>query len=103
MTAHIVYEAFDRTAPATFSKRIIEEIVRQEIGFQGLLLSDDINMGALEGDLPSRALKALDSGCDIVLHCSGELGEMADIAKALPPMSPDAVSRFNKVLGAIDD
>lgn len=103
MTAHIVYQALDERAPATFSKRIISEIVRTEIGFGGLLLSDDINMNALEGDLPSRALKALASGCDIVLHCSGKLEEMALLAKALPLMAEDTASRLNQVLGAIDD
>lgn len=103
MTAHILYEALDSRAPATLSKRIIKEIVRDDLGFKGLLLSDDINMEALSGALPDRACLALSSGCDIVLHCSGKLDEMALLAEGLPPMAQGCHSRFNLVLGAIDE
>src|SRR5690606_12751387 len=71
--------------PATHSKIIIDEIIRGEIGFDGLLLSDDINMQALAGSLGERAGKALAAGVDIVLHCSGKLDEMREVAAHCPP------------------
>ncbi len=103
MTAHIVYRALDPALPATFSKRIIEEIVRGQFGFKGLLLSDDINMAALTGALPDRAHRALAAGCDLVLHCSGQLDEMTLLAQHLPPLTKGAAARLDKVLGVIDD
>ena len=107
MTAHIVYKAFDEALPATFSKRIINEIVRTQIGFRGLLLSDDIGMealgGALSSTLPKRVSKALAAGCDIVLHCSGKFDEMAEIAKRLPVMTDQATARWQKVLEWLEE
>jgi beta-N-acetylhexosaminidase len=94
MTAHIVYAAIDDVAPATFSRRVIDTIIRGEIGFGGVLVSDDIAMGALDGTLGERTHRALDAGCDLVLHCSGVMAEMAEIVDAAPPISPAAEKRI---------
>jgi beta-N-acetylhexosaminidase len=94
MTAHVLYTAIDRERPATTSPRVVKDIIRGSIGFNGVLVSDDLSMRALDGELPDRATAALAAGCDIVLHCTGVLEEMQAIAKALPPMSPDAARRI---------
>jgi beta-N-acetylhexosaminidase len=94
MTAHIVFAAIDDTAPATFSRRLIDTIIRGEIGFDGVLLSDDISMGALDGTLAERARRALDAGCDLALHCSGVMDEMVEIADAVRPLSPATRTRI---------
>ncbi|MGC2412899.1 MAG: beta-N-acetylhexosaminidase [Stellaceae bacterium] len=88
MTAHIVYAAIDDRAPATFSRSLIDTIIRGEIGFEGVLVSDDISMGALDGGFAERTRRALDAGCDLVLHCNGVIAEMAEIVEAAPPLSP---------------
>ena len=93
MTAHIVFADLDESAPVTFSRRIIDTIIRGEIGFGGVLLSDDISMGALDGTLGERTRRALDAGCDLVLHCTGVLAEMAEVVEAAPPLSPAAQAR----------
>jgi beta-N-acetylhexosaminidase len=80
MTAHVVYEAIDPARPATLSPIVIEEIVRGHIGFDGVLVSDDLSMGALQGDLGERARAALAAGCDLVLHCNAHMREMSEIA-----------------------
>ncbi len=82
MTAHVVYTDIDPEAPATHSSRVIGEVIRGEIGFDGLLMSDDVNMKALKGSLAERCERALAAGCDIVLHCSGVLEEMEEVAAA---------------------
>jgi beta-N-acetylhexosaminidase len=94
MTAHIVYSAIDDAAPATFSRKLIDTIIRGNIGFGGVLVSDDISMGALEGGLGERARRALDAGCDLALHCSGVLAEMEEVVAAAPPISPAAQARL---------
>ena len=94
MTAHILFAAIDDSTPATFSRRVIDTIIRAEIGFDGVLLSDDISMGALQGTLAERTSRALDAGCDLVLHCSGMLSEMSEIAEAAPPISPATAARI---------
>jgi beta-N-acetylhexosaminidase len=94
MTAHIVYAAIDDRAPATFSRSLIDTIIRGEIGFEGVLVSDDISMGALDGSFGERTSRALDAGCDLVLHCSGVIAEMAEIVEAAPPISPAARDRI---------
>ncbi|MFO1145814.1 MAG: glycoside hydrolase family 3 N-terminal domain-containing protein [Rhodospirillales bacterium] len=81
MTAHVVYAAFDRTAPATTSATVIREVVRGAIGFDGLLMSDDLCMRALTGTPGERARAALAAGCDVLLHCNGDLTEMEAIAE----------------------
>jgi beta-N-acetylhexosaminidase len=91
MTAHIVYEAWDPDHPATASRRVIDDVIRGDIGFQGLLLSDDLDMKALQdamnGDLADRARSALGAGCDIVLQCSGNLKDMREAIPGCPPLA----------------
>jgi beta-N-acetylhexosaminidase len=94
MTAHIVFAAIDDTAPATFSRRLIDTIIRGEIGFGGVLLSDDISMGALDGTLGERTRRALEAGCDLALHCSGVMDEMAEVVDAARPISPATTARI---------
>ncbi len=81
MTAHVVYTAIDPDAPATTSKKVIGQIVRGQIGFDGLLMSDDLSMEALAGDLGARARSSLAAGCDVVLHCNGRMAEMEAVAR----------------------
>ena len=102
MTAHLVYEALDSVHPATLSRRIINDIVRGEIGFDGLLLSDDLSMGALAGSLADRAAGALAAGCDIVLHCSGDLDEMRAIAAALPEAHQKTFERLARARACLE-
>jgi beta-N-acetylhexosaminidase len=93
MTAHIVYAAIDAERPATVSPRVIGEIIRGAIGFDGLLLSDDLSMQALPGSLGARAAAALAAGCDVVLHCNGDAAEMRAIADVAPPLTAAAQRR----------
>tara|TARA_R100000005_G_scaffold96248_1_gene81747 strand:+ start:1797 stop:2840 length:1044 start_codon:yes stop_codon:yes gene_type:complete len=94
MTSHIVFEEIDPHHPATQSAIVIDEVIRGEIGFDGLLLSDDINMQALSGALGERAEKALAAGVDIVLHCSGKLDEMREVALNCPPPHEKTLARI---------
>src|SRR4051812_12941934 len=84
MTAHVVYTAWDEERPASLSPTVIEDIIRERIGFDGWLMSDDIGMEALKGDFASRARGVVAAGCDVALHCSGKMGEMAAVASAVP-------------------
>ena len=88
MTAHVVYADLDPSLPATTSPRVIESVIRGTIGFHGILVSDDICMAALGGPVAGRASAALLAGCDIVLHCDGNLAGMESVAAACPPISP---------------
>ena len=94
MTAHVVYEAIDPELPATLSPRIIGEVIRGSIGFDGVLVSDDLSMGALSGGLGARAIAALAAGCDLILHCNAHMREMREIAEAAGPMSEIAQRRL---------
>ena len=94
MTAHVVYDAIDPDRPATQSPDAIAAI-RGEIGFAGLLMTDDISMQALSGDVSARGRAALAAGCDIVLHCNGEMAEMERLAADLPPMTQAARARWH--------
>ncbi len=94
MTAHIVYRAIDPTAPATLSRRVITDIVRGEIGFAGVLVSDDLSMRALGGGLAERARRALGAGCDLALHCNGDPAEMEEVVAAVGAVSAEAVTRL---------
>lgn len=94
MTAHVVYTAIDPHAPATTSKTVIERVIRGAIGFDGLLISDDLCMRALAGTPPARTTVALDAGCDVVLHCNGNLDEMRAVATVCPPLSLEAQKRL---------
>lgn len=96
MTAHIVYRAFDPELPATLSRRVIGEIIRTGIGFDGVLISDDLSMRALGGSLGERARRALEAGCDVALHCNAEMREMALVAAAAAPLSAAARRRVER-------
>jgi beta-N-acetylhexosaminidase len=98
MTAHVVYPAWDAELPATLSPKLIPEVIRGRIGFAGLLLSDDIVMSALTGPAPERAEAALRAGCDLVLHCSGELAEMEAVAAALSEIGVEARERLDRAV-----
>ena len=98
MTAHILYPAWDDQHPATLSPTIISTIIRGEIGFDGLLMTDDIAMNALSGPLAERARAALAAGCDIVLHCSGEHPDNEALVAALPPISASAETRLARAM-----
>ncbi len=94
MTAHVVYTAFDPDNPATTSRAVIAEVIRGLIGFDGVLVSDDLSMRALSGDFASRAAAALAAGCDLVLHCNGVRSEMTDVARGVGPLSGQAERRL---------
>jgi beta-N-acetylhexosaminidase len=94
MTCHVVYAAIDPERPATTSSKVIAEIIRGEIGFEGVLLSDDLSMEALAGGLGERAARAVAAGCDVVLHCNGRLVEMREVAAAAGELSAAAATRL---------
>jgi beta-N-acetylhexosaminidase len=94
MTGHLLIPAIDGERPATISSRVIAEVIRGFIGFQGVLITDDLSMEALSGTVQSRAAAAIAAGCDLALHCNGKLAEMAAIAEALPPISADAAAKL---------
>jgi len=94
MTAHVVYTQIDAGRPATISARVIGDVIRRQIGFAGLLMSDDIGMKALSGTMAARTRECLDAGCDIVLHCSGDMAEMTAIADAAAPLPAPGAERL---------
>ncbi|MGR3501143.1 glycoside hydrolase family 3 N-terminal domain-containing protein [Pseudaestuariivita sp.] len=98
MTAHLIYEQID-PRPATISPVMID-LIRMKIGFQGLLMTDDISMEALDGTVAERSVQALEAGCDVTLHCNGDLGEMRSIAEAVPTMRADSLKRGRAALAA---
>ena len=98
MTAHVVFTAIDPVAPATTSVTMVREVIRGHIGFDGLLMSDDISMNALAGTLAERARATLAAGCDVVLHCNGAFDERRAVADACPPLAGDAKRRADAAL-----
>ena len=84
MTAHILYTKIDKKNVATFSKIIIQDIIRKKIGFKGILMSDDISMKALKYDLVTNAKKSLEAGCNLVLYCAGNTRDNIKLIKSLP-------------------
>lgn len=103
MTAHVIFSAIDPDNPATTSGKVIEEVIRREIGFEGLLMSDDTSMKALSGDFPSKAAAILAAGCDIVLHCNGEMEEMTGIASRTKGLEGTSLERAKRALTYIKD
>lgn len=101
MTAHVVYTAIDPDRPATTSRKVIHDIIRGEIGFDGLLMSDDTSMKALAGDFPSKAEAILSAGCDIVLHCNGVMEEMQGIASRTTVLAAKSLERAEQALASI--
>jgi beta-N-acetylhexosaminidase len=98
MTAHLLYPAWDPERPATLSPTIIADIIRTRIGFEGLLMSDDLAMEALTGTLGERARAAIAAGCDIALHCSGVLPESEEVAGAAGEMGAAASQRLARAM-----
>ena len=99
MTCHVIFEAWDPDRPATLSPVVIDSVIRQRIGFHGLLMTDDLDMKALSGDVPSRAADAIAAGCDIALNCWAKMDDMVGIANALDPISTVSRARLE---GAMD-
>ena len=95
MTAHVAFRAIDGERPASLSKKIVSEIIRGHIGFEGLLISDDIGMGALDGDFGQRSAAVLEAGTDLVLHCGGDLDEMEAVANAVAELNREAATRLD--------
>ncbi len=98
MTAHVVYTALDKTAPATLSKKVISNVIRKQIGFRGLLMTDDLSMKALSGSYGEKTERALAAGCDIVLHCNGEMDQMEEVAAAAGALKGKALARAKAAL-----
>ena len=101
MTAHVLFTAWDAGRPATLSPTVIADLIRGEIGFDGLLMSDDLTMKALAGTPADHAAEAIDAGCDVALHCSGVLAESEAIADALGAMSEAATARLERAMAGI--
>lgn len=100
MTAHVVFSALDATQPATTSATIIEQVIRGSIGFQGLLMSDDVSMNALAGSIAERTRAIVSAGCDMVLHCNGKLDEMRDVVSETPVLAGKALERAKAAVAA---
>jgi beta-N-acetylhexosaminidase len=100
MTGHLLFTAWDKDNPATQSRFVIEQIIRKRIGFTGLLLTDDLDMEALDRSVPERAERAIAAGCDIALNCWAKMDDMQDIAARLPAMSEETAQRLDRALAA---
>ena len=100
MTAHVLFPDLDPADPATLSKTIIKQIIRNQIGFTGLLFTDDLSMQALGGEIGQRAARALAAGCDIALHCNGKPAEMQAVAAACSALSAPGQNRWQRALAA---
>lgn len=101
MTCHVVFDAWDRENPATLSPYIIQNIIRDRVGFHGLLMTDDIDMKALSGNLPDLSAQAISAGCDIVLNCWGKMEDMIGIAKAVGTISDGSRARLETAMQRI--
>ena len=102
MTAHIVYPGFDPDFPASTSRTVIHDVIRGEIGFDGLLMSDDLGMKALSGGFAARAQQVLAAGCDVVLHCSGDMPEMEAVREGCTRLSDVVAVRLARALACLD-
>ena len=100
MTAHVVFTALDRAAPATQSRKVISSVIRGEIGFRGLLMTDDLSMKALSGSYAEKTRLSLQAGCDLVLHCNGEMDQMEEVAAAAGVLRGKSLTRARAALKA---
>ncbi len=100
MSAHCLYTAIDPRRPATMSPVVVQEVMRGEIGFDGLIMSDDLSMKALKGPFDERAAAVIEAGLDIVLHCNGDLEEARAVASATPILSGASLRRADAALAA---
>jgi beta-N-acetylhexosaminidase len=96
MTAHVIYTAYDAENCATISPKVIREVIREHIGFKGVLVSDDLSMKALSGDLVTKVKKTLASGCDLALYCDGNLAEMEQLAEKIAPI--EAINLLSEII-----
>jgi beta-N-acetylhexosaminidase len=103
MTAHVLLTAFDEERPASTSPVIMGEVIRELIGLTGLVMSDDIGMQALGGPFAERAAAVINAGCDVALHCSGELAEMREVASAVPPLEGESAERFARAIAELGE
>jgi beta-N-acetylhexosaminidase len=103
MTGHILFPAWDEAAPATHSAWIVREIIRGAIGFDGLLMTDDLDMQALSGSIPERAARGIAAGCDLALNCWARMDDMVGIAAACPDMPAGAAERLERALAGTGD
>ncbi|MBH1993157.1 MAG: beta-N-acetylhexosaminidase [Sphingomonadaceae bacterium] len=101
MTAHVVYPAWDAERPASLSPTVIGEIIRERIGFDGLLMSDDLDMKALQGSIPELAAGVVAAGCDLALNCWGRMDDMVGIANALPEITEMAQARLDRGMASV--
>jgi beta-N-acetylhexosaminidase len=101
MTAHVIYEAIDSALPATISKVVVRDVIRNHIGFNGLLITDDVSMKALSGAIGENTKAAFAAGCDLALHCNGKMDEMREVAASSPPLDGKAAERAKKALDRI--
>ncbi len=101
MTAHVVFEALDPGRPATLSSLVVETIIRREIGFDGLLISDDLSMRALKGSFRDRAEGLFAAGVDLALHCNGDLKEAAEVAAGTPLLDGRAAARAGAAMARL--
>jgi len=101
MTAHVIFTVLDADEPATTSARVISSLIRGDMGFGGLLMSDDLSMKALSGSFAERRTRVLEAGCDVVLHCNGVMAEMSEIAGGCPPLTPEAERRLKAALALL--
>ena len=102
MTGHAIYQSYDKINTATHSKIIINEVIRKHINFEGILISDDVSMKSLKYNLKENAIKALFAGCNLILHCNGNIREMQQLAKVIPNIdnfTEKKTSDFYKFLG----
>ncbi|ODA68752.1 Beta-hexosaminidase [Methyloligella halotolerans] len=101
MTAHVLLPVFDSDRPASTSPVIMGEVIRKTIGLEGLVMCDDLGMKALSGTMREKAAAAIAAGCDVALHCSGALSEMEDVAEAVPALTGEPKSRFDRAIAAL--
>lgn len=102
MTAHIVFTDWDAERPATQSPWVIENIIRGRIGFDGLLLTDDIDMQALDGTIPERSARALEAGCDVTLNCWAKMDDMVGIVETCGTIRPESAERLDRALASVE-
>jgi beta-N-acetylhexosaminidase len=101
MTAHVLYTAWDNMHCGSLSSKVIGDIIRGRIGFDGLLTSDDLGMHALTGGFDERARGVLAAGCDLALHCSGDMAEMVQLASGVGEMTPQAHERLDRAMATV--
>ncbi|MBS0333196.1 MAG: glycoside hydrolase family 3 protein, partial [Proteobacteria bacterium] len=101
MTAHVIYAAVDRKRPATTSKKVMKKVIRGAIGFDGLVVSDDLSMKALSGDFAERARDSRAAGCDVVLHCNGSMAEMKAVVEGAGALKGKAAARAAAALARL--